>query len=166
MSYSPIDVGFFMGEAFFWDKGVISLLDSFVNFVNYTTYFMFYTKIFTCRWSRRVSRDNPTVSPKKKMLCNVTYASDTVERPSFDRRLSCAGDLEHGSHIKGNFTGIRRNPSFIRRLFSEPAMGYKSYSNVKNNAKTIRTVFLVVGEALARFPPLTSVTLGFGSVCF
>ena len=152
-----------MRKTFFSDKGVTSLSDSLVN---YSTYFMFNAQVFTCRWSRRVSRDNPTISPKKKMLCSVTYASDTVERPSLDRRLSCAGDLEHGSHIKGDFTGIRRNPSFIRRLFSEPAMGYKSYSNVKNNAKTIRTVFLVVGEALTRFPSLTSVTLGFGFVFF
>ena len=100
------------------------------------------------------------------MLGSVTYASDSVERPSLDRRLSCAGDLEHGGHIRGDFTGIRRNPSFIRRLFSEPAVGYKSHSNVKNNAKTIRTVFLVVGEALTRFPPLTLVTLEFRFACF
>ena len=89
------------------------------------------------------------------MLCSVTYASDTVEKPSLDRRLSCTADLEHGGNIRGDFAGIRRNPSFIRRLFSEPAMGYKSYSNVKNNAKTIRTVFLAVGKALTHFLVLT-----------
>ena len=93
------------------------------------------------------------------MLCSVTYASDTVERPSLDRRLSCTADIEHSSNIRGDFSGIRRNPSFIRRLFSEPDMGYKSYSNVKNNAKTIRTVFLVVGKALRRFLLLRLVTL-------
>ena len=90
-------------------------------------FFLFYS-----RWSRQNSAD-PDSCPPSPITNNRSDQNQGQQRSN-----SISTDVEP-THAK-----LQRQPSLLKKLMIKPVEGYKKKMN--ENVKTIRTVFLVVGE--------------------